>query len=62
MTTAFVIPKSSKAQNRFANQMNRNSECIIEQMTDTHLFLRSLNGENFFWVGIHNDTNWEVDF
>jgi hypothetical protein len=61
-SVAFVIPKSSKAKNRFANQMDQESECVIEQSLGTQLFLRSRNGRHFFWVSIHNDAHWEVDF
>ena len=62
MNTAFVIPKSKKARNRFFNLMDQESECVIEQNKGNRVFLRSLNGKNFFWVNLHNDTDWEVDF
>ena len=59
---AFVTPKSNKARNRFANLMNSNPECIVEQIKENRVFLRSLNGRNFFWVDIKNDIHWAVDF
>jgi hypothetical protein len=59
---AFVTPKSNKARNRFANLMNNNPECIVEQINNNRVFLRSHNGRNFFWVSINNDTDWAVDF
>jgi hypothetical protein len=59
---AFVTPKSNKARNRFANLMNSNPECIVEQVVNNRVFLRSHNGRNFFWVSINNDTDWAVDF
>ena len=60
--SAFVSPKSKKARNRFCNQMDSKSECIIEQNKGDRVFLRSLNGQNFFWVDLNNDSNWEIEF
>jgi len=62
MELAFVTPKSNKARNRFANLMNSNPECIVEQINNNRAFLRSSNGRNFFWVSINNDTDWSVEF
>jgi hypothetical protein len=59
---AFVTPKSNKAKNRFANLMESNPDCIIEQMKDNSVFLRSANGKHFFWVNVQNDSNWSMDF
>jgi hypothetical protein len=61
-TKAFVIPKSKKAKNRFANLMDKNPECIVEQVVNNRVFLRSHNKGNTFWVSINNDTDWSVDF
>ena len=60
--TAFVTPKSKKAKNRFANKMDNNPECVIEQDKGDRFFLRSINGENFFWVNLQNDSDWSVEF
>jgi hypothetical protein len=60
--TAFVTPKSKKAKNRFANLMENNPECVVEQSKGNRFFLRSINGRNFFWVSINNDSDWSVDF
>ena len=60
--TAFVTPKSKKAKNRFANLMQQNPECIVEQLKGNRVFLRSINGKNFFWVNIQTDTDWSVEF
>ena len=59
--TAFVSPKSKKAKNRFANLMQSNPECIIEQNKGDRVFLRSLNGKNFFWVNLFNDSDWSIE-
>ena len=62
MNTAFVSPKSKKAKNRFCNLMQSESECIVEQNKGDRVFLRSLNGKNFFWVNINSDSDWEIEF
>jgi hypothetical protein len=62
METAFVIPISKKAKNRFANMMQSNDECIIEQHKGNKLFLASMNQKYFFWVALDNDPDWMVDF
>lgn len=61
MATAFVTPKSKKAKNRFANLMQSNPECAIEQHQTTKVFLTSSNGKNHFWVNLSNDQDWEVE-
>jgi hypothetical protein len=61
MNTAFVTPKSNKARNRFANLMQSESECIVEQIKGNRVFLRSTNNRNFFWVNVHNDSDWEIE-
>jgi len=61
MNTAFVTPKSKKARNRFCNLMASESQCVIEQQKGNRVFLRSLNNKNFFWVSLHNDTDWIVE-
>jgi hypothetical protein len=55
-----VAPKSQKAKNRFCNLMNSESLCIVEQNLGNVLFLRSLNGRNFFWVNVTNDPHWDL--
>jgi hypothetical protein len=60
MNNVIVEPKSNKAKNRFANLMNKNPECIVEQTKGDLMFLRSFNGKNFFWVNLHNDSDWII--
>ena len=62
METAFVFPKSKKAKNRFANLMDSCEEVIIEQNKDNEVFVVSANRRNWFWVNIHNDKDWEIEF
>jgi hypothetical protein len=61
MQTATVTPISKKAKNRFANLMQSNDECIIEQHTGNKVFLTSMNGRNHFWAMLDNDPDWMVE-
>ena len=67
--TVTVKPKSSKAKNRFANLMDNNPVCVVEQDTGEELFLASENRKYSFWVSTRTGTNrfgdktdahWEV--
>ncbi len=60
MQTAFVTPLSRKAKNRFANLMDNNDTCIIEQHKGNKVFLTSINGRNHFWAMLDNDPDWMV--
>jgi len=62
MQLATVTPISKKAKNRFANLMDNNETCIIEQHLDRKVFLTSMNKRNHFWVTLDNDTDWMVQF
>lgn len=61
MSTAFVTPLSKKAKNRFANLMDSEPECVIEQDKGDRVFLTSINGKNHFWVSLINDKDWQVE-
>ena len=43
-----VKPKTSKAKNRFANEMNGLHSCRIEKRQDGKVFLASISGKYFF--------------
>lgn len=60
MQTALVTPISRKAKNRFANLMNSNHICIIEQHIGDRVFLTSENGKNHFWATLDKDADWMV--
>jgi len=62
MQTAFVTPISKKAKNRFANLMDHNDECIIEQHKEGKVFVASMNRKYFFWATLDNDPDWVVEF
>jgi hypothetical protein len=69
MRTVQVKPLSSKAKNRFANQMDSNPVCFVEQDTGDELFLVSENRLYAFWMSTRTGSNrfgskvdghWEV--
>jgi hypothetical protein len=55
-----VQPKSSKAKNRFVNQMDSLHAMEVEQETETQLFVVSINRKYCFWMDKKNDPHWEV--
>ncbi len=55
-----VKPKSSKAKNRFVNQMDSLHAMEVEQETETQLFVVSINRKYCFWMNKENDPHWEV--
>ena len=55
-----VKPKSSKAKNRFANQMNSLHAMEVEQETDDKFFLASINRQYFTWVPKEGNEHWEI--
>jgi hypothetical protein len=56
-----VVPKSSKAKNRFINQMESFHAMVVEQETDTQYFVVSLNGRYCFWLEKNNDPHWSIE-
>lgn len=66
MTTALkteficVQPRTRKAKNRFANEMNGLHSCRVERKQDGKMFLASISGKYFFWMNETSDDNWEV--
>jgi hypothetical protein len=68
--TVNVKPLSSKAKNRFANIMQNNPICTVEQDTGGELFLAAENRKYFFWVSLRTGSNrfgdktdkhWEIE-
>lgn len=55
-----VNPKSSKAKNRFVNQMDSLHTMEVEQETDTQFFVVSINRRYCFWMDKQNDPHWEI--
>ena len=55
-----VKPISSKAKNRFANEMDLLHSCRIEKRQDGKVFLASISGKYFFWMNESSDDHWEI--
>ena len=55
-----VIPKSSKAKNRFVNQMDSLHAMEVEQETDTEFFVVSINRRYCFWINKEGNEHWEI--
>ena len=55
-----VRPKTSKAKNRFANQMDFLHSCRVEKRDGNRVFLASISGKYFFWMNESSDDHWEV--
>ena len=55
-----VSPKSSKAKNRFVNQMDSLHAMEVEQENDTQFFVVSINRRYCFWLNKENDPHWAI--
>ena len=55
-----VAPKSSKAKNRFANQMDSLHAMEVEQENETQFFVVSINRQYCFWLNKENDPHWDI--
>jgi hypothetical protein len=55
-----VVPLSSKARNRFINQMDSFHAMEVEQETNTHYFVVSINRKYCFWLNKLNDPHWKI--
>lgn len=55
-----VIPRSSRAKNRFVNVMKSLHAMEIEQETDDKFFLASINRQYFTWIPKNGNEHWEI--
>jgi len=55
-----VQPKSSKAKNRFVNQMGSLHAMEVEQEMDDKLFVASINRQYFMWIPKCGNDHWEI--
>ena len=55
-----IIPKSSKAINRFVNIMQSLHAMEVEQETDTMLFLVSINRMYCTWLPRDGNEPWSI--
>jgi len=56
-----VVPKSTRAKNRFINIMENFHAMVVEQETDTQYFVVSLNKKYCFWLNKSNDPHWGIE-
>jgi len=60
-----VSPVSRKAKNRFANEMDSFHTCTVESTRELGgkewMFLKSLNGNYFFWVPEGGSMDWKIE-
>lgn len=54
-----ITPRSSKAKNRLANEMNNDPRMEIEQINDTHIFAVSVSGNYSCWIKHQNDPHFD---
>ena len=55
-----IQPKSSKAKNRFVNQMSSLHAMEVEQETDDKFFLASINRQYFTWIPKAGNEHWDI--
>jgi hypothetical protein len=55
-----VVPLSSKARNRFINQMDSFHAMEVEEETNTHYFVVSINRKYCFWLNKLDDPHWKI--
>jgi len=55
-----VIPKSSKAKNRFVNQMDSLHAMEVEQENETQFFVVSINRRYCFWISKEGNEHWSI--
>ncbi len=59
MTVVFVNPRSAKAKNRLANEMNNDNRMEIEQIDDERIFAVSLSGTYCCWIKHCDDPHFD---
>lgn len=55
-----VNPRSSQAQDRFENLMDKFHSCRIKEEVNNKVLVDSISGRYSFWIDKEYDTNWEV--
>ena len=55
-----VNPKSSKAKNRFVNQMDSLHAMEVEQDNGNELLVVSINRRYCFWLNKEGDPHWNI--
>ena len=62
MKTEFICvqPRSSDAQSRFDNEMNRLHSCRVDKREYGKVYLSSISGKYLFSMHEGGDDHWEV--
>ena len=56
----YVRPRSSEANQRFVNRMDRLHSCKVDKREDGRVFLSSISGRYLFSMMESDDKDWEI--
>ena len=56
----YVRPRSSEANQRFVNKMDRLHSCKVDKREDGRVFLSSISGRYLFSLMESDDKDWEI--
>ena len=56
----YVRPRSSEANQRFVNRMDRLHSCKVDKRQDGRVFLSSISGRYLFSLMESDDKDWEI--
>ena len=56
----YVRPRSSEANQRFVNRMDRLHSCKVDKREDGRVFLSSISGRYLFSLMESDDNDWEI--
>ena len=56
----YVRPRSSEANQRFVNKMDRLHSCKVDKREDGRVFLSSISGRYLFSLMESDDNDWEI--
>ncbi len=56
----YVRPRSSEANQRFVNRMDRLHSCKVDNRQDGRVFLSSISGRYLFSMMESDDKDWEI--
>ena len=56
----YVRPRSSEANQRFVNKMDRLHSCKVDKREDGRVFLSSISGRYLFSMMESDDNDWEI--
>ena len=56
----YVRPRSSEANQRFVNRMDRLHSCKVDKREEGRVFLSSISGRYLFSLMESDDKDWEI--